>query len=589
MKPRVSNTINIPKVTSYGLWLLAVLTLVKLAILLWSVDKGLEMTDEGFYMLWFNSEHLYSPDLHLNFYYLIQLFFSWIDWTVTAMRIAGIVADVGAVVAIVWGVAHFIQGRLPQLYSPKLFTVLAIGGFSVLFMAENPRMLSYYSVTHLLVGTGTGMLLYWLSREQSAKPWQTLAFFAGLGAILACQFVVKFSSSILLTGLWLALPLIDRKPRSRYLLSSAGAIIGFVALFCLLFIFQLSPAEMVTVVKDGYNRIAPLGYSPIKIILQKYIQADLVNFAINTLPAFLSMMVSLAVLKASNTVKRISLSLGVALFVFVLQQWLFPTSYFSAWYFRWIDVSLLLILSGTYLLWRFTKAPRSMYIMSFALFCLPFFCAIGSAVNFALMLMPYQASWLILILLQWAYLKQELGIAVVSTAIRYTMILMGFGIFAHVFIWPNYLPNGIAAPLYEQTERVAEHDAVKMDPPTANFVNQTRQMLVSNGFKPGNFILAMYDLPALVYLLQGNSPKISWYYGEGIRDTKKESLTYTCKYIGEMAFVEHIYIVRPKTINPQVEACLRASALGFPEKYILAGTVFNPYYKYETEIWVPKM
>ncbi len=573
--------------TSIAIILLLLLAAIKLAILVWSVDKGFEMTDEGYYLLWFNSAHLYAPDMHLNYYYLVQLLFGWVDWDITAMRIGGIVTEVGAVLALGWGLSKYLKAKLPELYSPAFVTVLLVGGFAVLFTAEHPRSLSYDSVTHLLMAMGGGSLLAWLSFEEKPKGWQLIVFFALLGVILAAQFIVKFSSAILLAGLWASVSLLAKRKRGTIVLATLGTMLGMGLLFTGLFGTQISLPIFLEYYRISYERISQLGYSPIDIVLKTYLAKDTVHFALNIGPALLVMLGAFFAFKNEETGKRITWAMALGLGVFAVQAFLLPTTYFPQWHYRFIDLLLLLIISGSYVAWQFTTASRAVLVLVVTLFSIPFVCAIGSAVNWAMSLFSYLPAWIMLVIVLWHYIGQQTGMRVWAGIVQYSIIIGSFLIFLQVFFYPNYLPHGMAASMFEQTEQAVAYHSVKLDAPTAKFVSETEQLLSSNGFKQGNYLLALYDLPGLVYLLQGYSPQVPWYFGETTRATVKEAVDNTCWHINEMTET-NVFVVKPITVHPDVANCLSSSKLNFPASYLKAGTVYNTYCKCEMEVWAPK-
>jgi hypothetical protein len=573
--------------TSIAIILLLLLAAIKLAILVWSVDKGFEMTDEGYYLLWFHSAHLYAPDMHLNYYYLVQLLFGWVDWDITTMRIGGIVTEVGAVLALGWGLSKYLKAKLPELYSPAFVTVLLVGGFAVLFTAEHPRSLSYDSVTHLLTAIGGGLLLAWLSFNEKPKGWQLIVFFALLGVILAAQFIVKFSSAILLAGLWASVSLLAKRKRGTIVLATLSTLLGMGLLFTGLFGTQISLSTFLEYYRISYERISQLGYSPIDIVLKTYLAKDTVHFALNIGPALLIILGALFAFKNQETKKSIFRAMALGLGVFVMQAFLFPTNYFPQWHYRFIDLLLLLIISGSYVAWQFTTAGRAVFILSLVLFALPFVCAIGSAINWAMSLFSYLPAWIMLVVVLWHYIGKQTGMRVWAEIVQYSIIIGSFLIFLQVFLYPNYLPHGMAASMAAQTEQAVAYDPIKLDSPTAKFVNETEQLLTSNGFKPGNYLLALYDLPGLVYLMQGYSPQVPWYFGETTRATVKEAVDNTCWHISEITET-NVFVVKPVTVHPDVSNCLSSSKINFPTNYLKAGNVYNTYCKCEMEVWAPK-
>lgn len=573
--------------TRLAILLLLILAATKLLILAYTVGRGFEMTDEGYYLLWFHSAHLYAPDMHLNYYYLVQLFFGWVKWDITAMRIGGIVTEVGAVLALGWGVRNYLKAKLPQLYSPALLAMLLLGGFMSIFTAEHPRSLSYDSVTHLLMAMGTGMLLTWQARSTRPKNAQLLVFFMMLGVLLASQFIVKFSSAILLAGLWLLVSVVWPRPIKATVIGIAGTVAGIAILLVALFGTQISLAQFMEYYRISYERIALLGYSPVDIVLKTYLAKDTFHFMINIGPALGAIFAALWGLQSLAPAKRITWAMGIGIAVFVGQAILLPTHYFPQWHYRFVDALLLLMVSGSFILWRYAQAGAQVWLLLLVLFAMPFVCAIGSAINWAMSLFSYLPAWLMLVIVLWAYIKQQIGTKIVSTVVPLAVTVGSYIIFLQVFLYPNYLPHGMAAPMQQQTEQPLAYDPVKLDGPTATFVKQTEMLLTANGYQPGNYLLALYDLPGLVYLLQGYSPQVPWYFGETTRATVKEAVDNTCWHVSEITDT-NVFVIKPLALHPEVVQCLSASKLRFPDRYLLAGKVYNPYCKCEMEVWAPQ-
>lgn len=573
--------------TSIAIILLLLIAAAKMVILAWSVDKGFEMTDEGYYLLWFHSAHLYAPDMHLNYYYLVQMLFGWIEWDITAMRIGGIVTEVGAVLALGWGLAKYLKAKLPELYSSAMITILLVGGFAALFTAEHPRSLSYDSVTHLLMAIGGGLLLAWQSFNEKPKGWRLIGFFALLGVVLAAQLVVKFSSAILLAGLWVVVSLLAKPKKGAVAIGALGVILGIAVLFAGLFGTQISLAKFLEYYRISYERISQLGYSPLDIVLKTYLAQDTLHFAINIGPALLVVFGAIFAFKNQALSKRITWAMLLGTVVFIGQAILLPTHYFPQCHCRFIDLLLLLTISGSYVVWQFTTAKREVWIMVMILFAIPFVCAIGSAVNWAMSLFSYLPAWIMLVVLLWQYIGQQTGITVWGRVVQSGVILGSFLIFYQVFLFPNYLPHGMAASMFNQTEQPLTYDKVKLDAPTAKFVTETEHLLSANGFEPGNYLLALYDLPGLVYLLQGYSPQVPWYFGETTRATVQEAVDNTCWHISEITET-NVFVIKPVTVHGDVLNCLSSSKLNFPANYVLAGNVYNTYCKCEMEVWAPK-
>lgn len=568
-----------------GTVVLMALALLKVTLLFWAANKGIEMTDEGYYLLWFRSAHLYPPDMHLNYYYLVQMFASFVEWDLLAMRIGGIVTELGAVFMLGWGLHEYLTKYQPKWYSNNLMVLLMAGGLASIFMAEHPRSLSYDSVTHLLVATGSGLLLYWLAIKEQLKNRLTLLVFLLLGFVLAAQFLVKFSSSVLLVTTWIVVLLAHRK-QVKPAAAAGGLLLGLAFFAGWFFATQLSPAKLVEYYTISYQRISALGYTPWHIFFGTYVGKDLPHFSLNIAPALIVLVALWFGLKTKEPKLRFTAAMLMSLGVLILQFVLLKLSYFPQWHYRFIDLILWGLFTTGFLLWQHGGFKKHLYPI-FILGVLPFTCAIGSAVNMPMSLFSYVPAWVLLALLLWQALASRLKIQRLSKGMQYGTIVASFVVFGQVFVWPNYLPHGFAAPLYEQTHRPLQSENLLVDEPTAAFISGTKTLLQKGDFKPNNYLLALYDLPGLVYLMEGYSPQVTWYFGETTRETLEESVKNACLHISNID-EQDVYIIKPIDIHPEVLECLSNSSLRFPHAYQLEGNVFDPYSKREMQVWSPR-
>lgn len=538
------------------------------------------MTDEGYYLLWFRSAHLYPPDMHLNYYYLVQMMAPWIEWSLVSMRIGGILTELLAVILIAWSALFYMKQILPRQVTPSLQVLVYTGAIGATFMAEHPRSLSYDSITQLLMAACSALLFYWLIKKQQLGKWALAALFSLLAWLLMAQLLVKFSSAILMAGLWLVVLLAHRKAVkwSSFVL---GGLIGSVVFTGWFFATQLAPQTLIEYYRISYERISGLGYTPWDIFFGTYVMKDLPHFLFNTGPAIFVLLVSWYLLNNRTQPVRTILAASLSSLTFLLQiAWIEP-NYFPQIHYRFIDWIIWSLLSGLFLLSRKQSLKPTTYLL-LILGSIPLICAIGSAVNLAMSLFSYAASWIVLCIIVWHVIGRQFIVKIQQHAVA----VLSFMVFGYVYIWPNYLPHGFAAPLFEQTVQPLEDENLKVDSTTASFINQTQTLLQKGDFKVNDYLLALYDLPGMVYLMKGYSPQVTWYFGETTRATLEESLDNTCMHISNIN-ESKVYVLKPVDIHPQVLHCLRLSSLNFPMAYLLKGTVYDPYNQRTMEVWAP--
>lgn len=567
-----------------GLGSLGILAIVKVLLLFWAVNKGIEMTDEGYYLLWFRSADLYPPDMHLNYYYLIQMFAGWINWDIITLRIGGNITILAGVAALVWGIKHYLQQLIPEVYSTRLLILILLAGIAAVFLAENPHTLSYNTVTFFLMAFAAALLLYWLAYKNEFKQTALIVLFTVLSFVLMAQLLVKFSSAILMGGIWLVALLYHHRSVKVFPIVGSS-LLGSVIFLVWFFTTQLDPKTFVEYFWVSYERISGLGYTPTRIFFGTYLAKDLPHFVINLTPTLAVLIASYMLLNRGGKENKTT-PVVVSFVVFCAQMLLLKLNYFPQLHYRFIDLMLWAMLTALFILWRTKKLSKPIVQLSLILGAIPFVCAIGSAVPLPMSLFFYVHAWVMLVVMLWHMASTIRSLSIVAPSVQLVSIAASFVVFFKVFLWPQYLPHGFAAPLFEQTHKPLDDRSLLVDSLTSELIAGTHQLLQKGDFEPNDYLLALYDLPGLVYLMDGYSPQVIWYFGETTRETLDESVNNTCMHIGNIN-EEHVYIIKPTKVDPRVLTSLENSRLDFPDSYTLQGMVYDPYSKREMEVWSP--
>ncbi|MBS2005224.1 MAG: hypothetical protein JST44_27165 [Cyanobacteria bacterium SZAS LIN-5] len=107
------------------------------------------------------------------------------------------------------------------------------------------------------------------------------------------------------------------------------------------------------------------------------------------------------------------------------------------------------------------------------------------------------------------------------------------------------------------------------------FYESAQQILTANGFKPGDFILSLYDFPAIVYVMNAKSPGQSWYISWPERDElnsvyfKKASLNSS-----DRLFVVLSGRNQNQVVEPHMQAAL--TDIRPRRKFVRIGTLPHP-------------
>jgi hypothetical protein len=221
------------------------------------------------------------------------------------------------------------------------------------------------------------------------------------------------------------------------------------------------------------------------------------------------------------------------------------------------------------------------------LLCFPFVGAVGTANPIALNIIFGIITWLAIYIL----LLCELSLVLNCTAIMRTGILLvtcfmySQFYFGHVLMpYGNiYYPDGIAVALTKQTVPTAigaPPTMLLLDEANHNFIEETRSILQHNGFKTGDDIIGLFDMPGLVFAVGGKSPGCPWYFSA---PSKAEANSYFLKAVAPKRIRSAFVITKGDGVKATV--LLQQAGLNFPEGYILAGSMMTPYTKEKIDIW----
>ena len=178
------------------------------------------------------------------------------------------------------------------------------------------------------------------------------------------------------------------------------------------------------------------------------------------------------------------------------------------------------------------------------------------------------------------------------------LLLISFCLIESQFV-SGYLfhPYRQQSPLFKQTETVShlpKGEGLKFDVPTAAFLTEITQLYRAASPSPNQPIVALYDLPGLVYLLGGISSGTLWYQefqdadGIGGVNMIPQFPTQTPAISnGSQSQPAKPFLLLQETLRADVDQVLR-SRLGYPTSYRLVGSVKSPYDGHEISLWIPK-
>jgi hypothetical protein len=232
-----------------------------------------------------------------------------------------------------------------------------------------------------------------------------------------------------------------------------------------------------------------------------------------------------------------------------------------------LAAGLLLVLPVTSVDKARAKEPTRLLPVGCWLFVLPFFASAGTSNDLRVNLLIDAGPWFALLLLLTGLYLHRLPILVTSG-----LLLLPAVWGAEQIMWGTLLtPYALRQPMSKQVvplRTAGLKTTLLVDSATAIFFNQMTHLLAQGGFRPGDPILGLYDVPGLVYVSGGISPGMQWYFSN--RDVR----TFHALDITKLP-IKKSYIITSRPLDESTKEQLRARGINFPHQYSLVGTLTN--------------
>ena len=560
---------------------------VLLLLLLWSLPRGFDITDESFYLLNYRYPAEYEASF-TDFHLVIARVFGLADASVLAYRAAALLGAVLGAVAFglalsAWLRATLPQGTRPWLTQPLLVVACVLVG-ELLAMSIMPRTISYNGLNTLLLLLAAAAMLVVLRRGPAGMGFLVLA-----GAAIGLDVFVKVSTAgLLLASLVILLGWCWRRAGGVVFARAIALLVLGIGLGVgLYFLRAQPPAIWWQNFSQEMTMLRGQGYGTADLLI-KYLGS------------------------ARETLRVLAWPLGPVLLAITAVAWWWPRRGTSA---RWHRPMALAVI-GSAGVWLAGQAVRRLWYSTAYLneqqtlpLLLCFFLLMALVVSTEAkrpagasdQLAPNVNSPQRLPVALWLLALPLLASAGTYNDLRLNLVMDAapwFGLAILVLAWPRpsrlpawtvplllLLPAGYAAeqvvwgvlrvpycltgPMTAQTEPLhvaGMKGKLLLDLNSVAFIGRLEKTLAQAGFRPGDPLLAFYDMPGLVYLCGGVSPGATWYF-RGIDARNCHALDITRQPLARAC------ILLNEPLGPQMQQCLREHGLRFPEGYRLVGEV----------------
>jgi hypothetical protein len=581
--------------------------------IVWASQRGLNITDESMSLV----ASQFPEDVKFgvtNAYSYTALLFHLVGQNIIALRLVRLFMSVSAGIVFYFGFSRVLfqyqlevaQTILDKIAIAAFFCLGTLLAYSWFQPTPNYNSLNAFALT-----MSSGFLFCGLQEcfdSTSLNKIKLPSIWFIIGLFISISLFVKFTTGALLLFIYGSVILLNTNYTSKMkIICFISMISGVFSWISAHFIFFQSPVLWWRLFRDGLDFAKTISGGYDAGALSRYFNDMSMLFVKAVSDVWIIHILLVLVLgfvkylKSKGKNCNLLLPLGL-LTLFVIACYL---SYRHGLYMggqnRWFDVSRfyfswLLLLGNGYIsslifIGKDDNRIESKYIVRTfliiaLLFCLPIAGSIGTGNPLYINILMNMAPWFALILLLLTHLSWVLSIRWIAP-----LGVIFFTSFASVQIVSGslYGPYMLNAGLLEQTQTTEIGHPVtklKLDPLTSEFYSGVRSLAYASGFKPGDDVIALYDLPGLVFALGGRSPAIPWYIGnprKNPRGTSEKALSAVPRERIKRAFILQ------SSSSDRIMPDLAKFGVLFPDGYVFCGEHVNPYdpSKGTVRLWKP--
>lgn len=519
-----------------SIFVLGLLVLIEVVFLIWTFDKGLDLTDEGFYLL--SATH--PEDVLISFssfHWLTYPIFKLVRGDIFSFRLVNLILLLLSVTVFWFGILGSLKQimiyRLTFHDSIAMYLFLVIGGLAT--YSWTLRTPSYNSLsvigTYITLGLFFSTLLV-AENDKYKKYCVDLTSAIGTGISISLIFFSKSTTAITITAIIVFITMLWKLLSiHRRLLILLGLGLGITLGLVFYFEFLQPMDSWLTMIRSWIYFMLAVDPAHSSHILVKEL---VVGLMYTSYEAFISyfmvyILVGVTITKfyyfdKSNTPLRQRRLLHSFLFcflVFAVSSLVrkFPFHEVCAWgvfYVGWLVLIVSMILGialtipSQMQLLRF-MVRRELFLIIGFLIIAPFAVAAGTSNRIFCNVMNSMASWYGIIFVLLLALSKTLGnkLLLTSGLLLIAVFQVCNVIWAHLYE-PYRLNKGMLEQVVE-TEIAGSSTTLKLDLETSQILKEIQKEAEACGYLRGDYLLAFWDLPGVVFALGARSPLLPWW------------------------------------------------------------------------------
>lgn len=533
----------------------------------WGIDRGLELTDEAFYVL--TGAHPHS----LRFFFTPTQWLAAPLWAVggglSGFRVAGWTVLTGSAAVLAAGAAR--TAGMPLANTRLHMVVVIAAAFAGAWLYG--AVLNFSPSYNLLSAAGAYLALgLFLLASDRPDKWTWKLQPVVVGVVLGLTTIAKFSTGICMAGVVLGLHPFMHRSVGIALRSAMMTVAATVLTVFAVGIAYTTPEQAWEAFREGLTLTSLAQQSePVVVRLARNWEESKV-LLVSAGSAFVGPLlgVGLAVL-----VRRPGIAIVAAIWFSVnlvhgdfllggMDRYLLQSVPLTA-----SIVAMLLLTVGTW-----ARGVRMTMVVG-VLVALPFLIALGTGNPLPFQIVLSMAPWGLLCGLLASSVPQKWRVP----GLVFSLIFVGIAV-SQIISGGLRAPYRLAHPLTEQTTPVdlAGLGRLHVDIETARFLDDVKNMQRACDVKPGMGFLGLYGLPGLAVVLDAVPLDTPWLFAEPFATAV---LAQTDRHAIDSALVG--IRLDGNGVQPQLPPQLA----GFPRQYRKCGTTAFPFESARIELWAP--
>ncbi|MBA3704786.1 MAG: hypothetical protein H0W84_02475 [Bacteroidetes bacterium] len=596
---------------------LGIMVFCSISMILWGADKSLGSGDEGVYILSARYPGEFQQSVSATYIYTGFLF-RMVSYDLVMFRLLGVFL---VILSALWFWIGFY--KLLVKLCPETKMIKYIRALSCLFILLGALLLyewfyltpNYNTLNSIGLSLFTGSFFWGLSLLENWKEKRKLIIYFFILSGLGIGFAIfnKFPSGICFSGLcFLAIFLWQPLKRNQKLIISSSVLAGIIIWISCYFLFVQSPKTWWQMFNQGWQLFQAYGKHAPKNKSFVYI-TDTIYFLYRAVkiywPCYLLLTASFAYFISKEKLpgfgtKALSYIIGGTIIIAIalsLKSGIYISErnikgtipFYLLFHLAWI---LLLLALSIFSAWYHTRYANTHFlkgisvntiIILIVLIGLPIAAAFGTSNPVYNLPLCHAATWFgaILLLLVLFVTKNNAAPWLLALSI------ISIGLFSTSQITQGFIfnPQQILADLFHQTEPTTvgfPEKTLLLDIRTHTLVKELSTIAQTNGFKPGDDIIAISYIPGIVYAIGGRSPGHPVFIlgDEGAFNYSRLALKFA-----DTERLKHAFVLL-NIGSKEAESLLTTRGIDFPNNYDSLGSVASNLNKNKKfSLWKPKI